>query len=199
MDMVEPRRPGEYAATGRQDALRGPTPRPTSAAGEVPVPQVDRHVAAFIEGVLTEGLAQLESRMSLRHETRAMAEMSGKLLEAEETVKRASKRAQKSQVVSLVSTSIALVLVIAIGVVSQWARQLFSEDVKQAAAVAIEQKAVPLEDRVAAAERASADTARVVRDLVVDVQAVADSIQALRNDLEPPVKVHVPQQRKRPQ
>jgi hypothetical protein len=171
---------------------------------------MDPAVAAYLEGVIIEQLASvaasLERTIGLQKETKALAELSGKLYAAEETAAELRKKGEanerkalRQRAINLGLSALALVLAIAVGVVSKWARELFAEDVQVAAAEAVETKAVPIEltattvdVRMTAMEGRQSAVERDVHEMKTGITEILARLP------EPATKVHVPQQRKRP-
>ena len=207
--MAAPRRPGEYQ-TGRQDALRGSTPRPESAAGEVHAPQVDEPTRHYIEGVIIEHMGQLaasfEKIMALRSETKIVAEMSGRLHEAEQTLIRERKQtadaegerdaAKRRAKATAYGAGGAIASVVGI-FVAAWSGYRDTRDVAQKAAFevateAVEQKAVPIE--LKATNTDVRITAVEGRQSVLEseVKAVRQSTDRILELLEPATQIKVP-------
>lgn len=196
--MVDGKRPGEYGRTGRQDALTGPTPLPLRRAPVIP-PNIDPAVAAYFEGVVIEQMASvaasLEKTIALQKETKALAELSGKLFKAEQTIVATGKRATRNKGLAY-TFGAALGTAVAV-FATKWMAYTDTHVVAAAAAAeVVDQKQDPLERRVAANEDA-------ITQLGEDMGGVSRKLDTLQRDigslvraLEPPTEVRVPKQKR---
>lgn len=213
---IEPPR-GPYSVHQRRqtvpgtprDQLTGPTPLPpTQSSGAhleraVP-PGVDRATAAWLEGVLVEQTAMLaaslEKTHSLKVESKALAELSGKLLKAEETVTDEGRRANRNRAIAWGNAG-ALLAAITIFVVKWTAYRDTAEVASKAAAATatevVEQKAVPLDVKATTSDIRL--TALEEQNKVFDTRlsGMEDMLRSIQQAVEPATQVRVPQQHRR--
>jgi hypothetical protein len=201
--------PGSYRATGRrqtlpgrQDALTGPTPPPPSSGAHleraVP-PGIDKGTAAWLEGILIEQVAMLgasiEKTNSLKVESRALAELSGKLLKAEETTADEQRRANRNK--SLAMTFGAAFGSAVLAFVVKWTAyndtaEVASKAAVQTASEVVEQKAVPIEVKATASDIRI--TALEQQGQAIDgrLTGIESTLVAIQQSLEQPTTVRVP-------
>jgi hypothetical protein len=204
--------PGSYRSTGRrptvgqQDSLRTVTPQPPSSGSHLEKaipPEVHKPTAAWLEGVLVEHVAMLASSLEktrdLRHESKALAEMSGKLLRSEETVADEKRRADrnKSWAVTLGAALGAAVAVFA----ATWSAyrdtaKVATQAATETASQVVEQKSLPIEVKATASDIRI--TALEEQGKVIDTRlsGIEVTLVAIQQSLEQPTEVHVPKKGK---
>jgi hypothetical protein len=205
-----PRRPStEYGVRTRTQPvpggqLTGPTPKPPNSGAQfehaVP-PGIDKALAGFLEGIIVEQVAVLASSLEaagkVKVESKALAEISGKLYKAEETIVHKDKQVRRTK-------SLAVTLGAALGTtlavfVTAWSAYRDTRQVAETAAVeVVEAKAVPVAIAATANDvRVTAVEARQSK-LELEVGSIKQSTDRILELLEPAAEVHVPQGRKRP-
>lgn len=190
---------------------RGARPVTGSQArvGTVDVPDVDAPTRHYIEGVIIEHMGQLaasfEKIMALRSETKLVAEMSGKLHEAEQTLVRERKQtadaegerdaAKRRAKATAYGAGGAIASVVGI-FLAAWSGYRDTRDVAQRAAVeVVEEKAAPIAIATTASDvRVTAVEARQTQ-LEHEVGAIRVATDRILELLEPPVDVVVSKRR----
>lgn len=203
-----PRRPStEYGVRTRTQPtsqLTGPTPKPPNSGAQfehaVP-PGIDKALAGFLEGVIIEQVAVLASSIEatgkVKVESKALAEISGKLYKAEETIVHKDKQVRRSKGLAY-TFGAALGTAICVFVVKWTAYRDTAEVASRAAVEVVEAKAVPVAIAATANDvRVTAVEARQSK-LEHEVGSIRQSTDRILELLEPATEVHVPQARKRP-
>ena len=163
-------------------------------------------MAAFIEGVVVESMAQLEQRIRLRGETEAMAELSGKLHRTQEHLT-AQQQANLELAASVrkwvgigkaLGAGIGATVVIALAAVGAY-RDAFAETPKVSREIAAEEAKTVAEAKTAPLELRSTNTdVRITAvegrqsALESEVKAVRQSTDRILELLEQPTSINVP-------
>lgn len=201
-----PRRPGAYS-TSRQDALRGPTPQPPSSGAhlERAVPAgIDKATAAYLEGVIVEQVAILASSLeranALKVESKALAEMSGQLLEVEESAKKEKRRGDRNKAIAW-GNAAALLGALTVFVVKWTAytdtATVASQAAAQTAVEVVEQKSLPIEVKATASDLRITALEERADAQGLELKHVRGTTDRILELLEPATEVRVPQNRRK--
>lgn len=198
-------RPGGYSVpnprakpSGRQEALTGPTPRPS---GSGRFSQVGADLSQ-LEELIREHQVATENRLALRLETVLKAQESAELTMSRRREKAAEadrddaeRRAFRSKVWTLFSGCVALAMTAAMGFALRQARDLFRDDIQAATVEAVAPAVAPTLEPIA--DRLGESEDRIDK-LDGRLSRLEGGMTRVLELLEPATEVHVPQARKRP-